>query len=390
VTVADPAAPTASLRVARLMAVSLGIAGLILLGLDVDVIGRQWDELGTWWSVLAIVAIAASSAAVAVLGAFGPRRAAGASFVVLATVMLVLAALILVAATPDTLGRYPWLADLAVIGAAAAGAGLSRATAIGYLVLLLGIFALESVVSVVDTGRLGAVMHVVSLIFYTALFMALAIASRRAGDQLDRAISSAVAEVSEAAAADARRSERRRVEALIHDSVIVALLAFGRAGPGDRRPVREAERAIAAIADLDAAAPAEDPTPRQLAWRLQALTTELDAEIRFDYRAGEDGRVPVAVGAAAAEAMSEAIRNSLRHAGSRELVARQVSVEVADGELRVVGLDDGRGFDPNAIAPTRLGIRESIVHRMSVVGGEARVLSRPGRGTTVVIGWEAP
>jgi signal transduction histidine kinase len=389
VTIADPAAPTASLRVARLMAVSLGIAGLILLGLDVDVIGRQWDELGTWWSVLALVTVTASSAAVGVVGAFGPPRAATASFVVLAGTMLVLAVLILVAATPDTLGRYPWLADLAVIGAAAAGAGLPSGLAVGYLVALLGVFGLEAVVSVVDTGRLGAVMHLVSLIFYTALFMALAIASRRAGDQLDRAIRSAVTEVSAAAAAEARRGERRRVEALIHDSVIVALLAFGRAGPGDRRPVREAERALAAIEDLEAAAPAEDPTPRELAWRLQALTTELDAEIRFDYRAAEEGRVPVAVGAAAAEAMSEAIRNSLRHAGSRELVARQVSVEAADGELRVVVLDDGRGFDPGAIAPTRLGIRESIVHRMSVAGGGARVLSQPGRGTTVLIEWRA-
>ncbi|MFW8745193.1 hypothetical protein, partial [Mesorhizobium japonicum] len=163
--------------------------------------------------------------------------------------------------------RYPWLADLAVIGAAAAGASLPVGAAVGYLVALLGTFAVESVVLVVDTGRLAAVMHVVSLVFYTALLLALGIASRRAGDQLDRAIRSAVDEVTAAAAAEARRGERRRVEALIHDSVIVALLAFGRAGPGDRRPVREAQRAISAIEDLDAAAPAEEPTPRELAWR---------------------------------------------------------------------------------------------------------------------------
>ncbi|MFW8745192.1 ATP-binding protein, partial [Mesorhizobium japonicum] len=121
--------------------------------------------------------------------------------------------------------------------------------------------------------------------------------------------------------------------------------------------------------------------------RLQALTTELDAEIRFDYRADDEGRLPVAVAAAAAEAMSEAIRNSLRHAGTRGHVARQVSVEVSDGALRIVVLDDGCGFDPGAVAATRLGIRKSIVHRMTVVGGGAQVVSQPGRGTTVGIEW---
>lgn len=369
------------------MAVSLGIAGTLLLALDIDVIGRQWNQLGAWWSVPAIVAVGGAGVTVAIAGAVGSRRATSVSFVVLAGVMLAAALAIGVAVPPDTLGRYPWLADLAVIGAASAGASLPVGAAVGYLVALLGTFAVESVVLVVDTGRLAAVMHVVSLVFYTALLLALGIASRRAGDQLDRAIRSAVDEVTAAAAAEARRGERRRVEALIHDSVIVALLAFGRAGPGDRRPVREAQRAISAIEDLDAAAPAEEPTPRELAWRLQALTTELDAEIRFDYRADDEGRLPVAVAAAAAEAMSEAIRNSLRHAGTRGHVARQVSVEVSDGALRIVVLDDGCGFDPGAVAATRLGIRKSIVHRMTVVGGGAQVVSQPGRGTTVVIEW---
>lgn len=390
-TAADPAAPTAAARVARLMAVSLGIAGLLLLALDLDVIGRQWDQLAVWWSISAIVAVAGASLAVAIVGAVGSRAATSVSFVVLALVMLAAALALFAAAPPDALGRYPWLADLAVIGAAAAGAGLPVPVAVGYLALLLGAFGLEGQLLVVDTGRVAAVMHVDLLVFYTGLFLALAIASRRAGDQLDRAVRSAVRDVSAAAAAEARRGERRRVEGLIHDSVIVALLAFGRAAPGDRRAVREAERALAAIEELETTTgPTDDPTPRELAWRLQAVTTELDAEIRFDYDAPDDGRLPAAVAAAAAEAMSEAIRNSLRHAGSRGGVARQVSVEASATRLRVVVLDDGRGFEPGAVAATRLGIRESIVHRMAAVGGSAQVVSRPGRGTTVVIVWEAP
>ncbi|MFW8745067.1 hypothetical protein, partial [Mesorhizobium japonicum] len=104
-TVADPS-PTASARVARLMAVSLGIAGTLLLALDIDVIGRQWNQLGAWWSVPAIVAVGGAGVTVAIAGAVGSRRATSVSFVVLAGVMLAAALAIGVAVPPDTLGRY--------------------------------------------------------------------------------------------------------------------------------------------------------------------------------------------------------------------------------------------------------------------------------------------
>jgi signal transduction histidine kinase len=234
-------------------------------------------------------------------------------------------------------------------------------------------------------------MHVLALVFYTAMFMALAIASRRAGRQLDAAIRSAVAEISAAAAAEARRAERRRIAGLIHDSVIVALLAFGRGAPGEPRVVRQAQRALAAIEDLDAsAASTGDATSRELAWRLQAITTELGAEIRFDYTADDEGSVPAVVVEAAAEAMSEAIRNSLRHAGLPGQVLRQVTVTAWSRRLDIVVLDDGVGFDASAVSATRLGIREGIVRRMALAGGSAQVLSRPGRGTVVAIRWSLP
>ena len=308
--------PSASLRVARLMAISLGIAGIMLMVLETSVIRLQWDALAPWWSIGTIAAVAGASAAVAVVGAVGSDRATTVSFVVLAGALLVPAVVVFAAVAPGGLTRYPWLADLAVIGAAAAGAGLPARAAIGYLTALLAAFAVAAVVLVRPEGRLDGGMHVLALVFYTAMFMALAIASRRAGRQLDAAIRSAVAEISAAAAAEARRAERRRIAGLIHDSVIVALLAFGRGAPGEPRVVRQAQRALAAIEDLDAsAASTGDATPRELAWRLQAITTELGAEIRFDYTADDEGSVPAVVVEAAAEAMSEAIRNSLRHAG---------------------------------------------------------------------------
>jgi signal transduction histidine kinase len=101
-------------------------------------------------------------------------------------------------------------------------------------------------------------------------------------------------------------------------------------------------------------------------------------------------RIPSAVAMAVAEAMSEAVRNSLRHAGARDRVLRQVTAEVAEDRVRVVVLDNGVGFEPGVVDPTRLGIREGIVRRMSLAGGRAEVVSRAGRGTTVVLEWSRP
>jgi hypothetical protein len=379
------AGPTASARVARLMAVSLGAAGLILLGLAVPTILGESHALAPWWTVTAIVLVAGASVTVIVAGAIGSRRETTIAFLVLAGVILLGALITPFAAPPGSLAFDPWLNDLTVLGAAAAAAGLPVPAAIGYLVVTLGAYTANAML-LADAGfRAVLLLHHSQSVFYAALFAALAIASRRAGRLLDDAVRSAVAEVSAAAAAEARRAQRRRVEALIHDRLIVALLAFGRGDRGnDERAVREAVRALQAIEELEEPAPVGDPTARELAWRLQAMTTELDARIRFDYVAGM-GRIPARVAAAAEEAMSEAVRNSLRHAGER--VSRQVSVDVDERRVRVVVLDDGNGFEPGSVEPTRLGISQGIVHRLALVGGRAEVISRAGRGTTVVLEW---
>lgn len=381
--------PSASLRVARLMAVSLGISGLILLALAGQTIRAEWTVLAPWWNIGSIAAVMAASVAVAVAGASGSPGSTTASFRVLAGVLLLSAVTAAFSAPPGSVALEPWISGLTVIGAAAAGAGLPVIAALGYLVVLLAALATEAMVLVEPGFRVLTLMHHVENVFYAALFAALAIASRRAGRMLDAVVRSAVAEISAAAVAEARRSQRRRVEGLIHDSLIVALLVFGRGDHRqDERAAREAARALRAIEELEASAPAGDPTARELAWRLQALTTELEARIRFDYTAGE-GRIPATVASAVAEAMSEAVRNSLRHAGSTASVSRQVTVEVDETRVRVVVLDDGVGFEPLAVEPTRLGIREGILRRMALVGGRADVVSRGGRGTTVVIEWSA-
>ena len=80
--------------------------------------------------------------------------------------------------------------------------------------------------------------------------------------------------------------------------------------------------------------------------------------------------------------LQESLTNVARHAKATRV---EVVLEKADGALNLTVRDDGRGFSP---AETRvhktyglLGLRERTV----LLGGETRIASEPGRGTTISV-----
>ena len=50
-------------------------------------------------------------------------------------------------------------------------------------------------------------------------------------------------------------------------------------------------------------------------------------------------------------------------------------------------VDNGRGFRPDRVPRARLGIRGSIVNRMALVGGTAKITSILSVGTVVTLRW---
>jgi two-component system sensor histidine kinase DegS len=79
--------------------------------------------------------------------------------------------------------------------------------------------------------------------------------------------------------------------------------------------------------------------------------------------------------------VQEALTNAARHANATVVGVRLVIREDRIG-LRVV--DNGRGFDRNAIGDTGYGLT-SMQERASLIGGRLRVASRPGAGTRVML-----
>jgi signal transduction histidine kinase len=81
------------------------------------------------------------------------------------------------------------------------------------------------------------------------------------------------------------------------------------------------------------------------------------------------------------DAVREALRNTMKHAGTDEVVLR---VEQRDGGIAVIARDHGDGFD-QADRPPGFGISNSISARLSEVGGRSEIDSRPGKGTRVTL-----
>jgi signal transduction histidine kinase len=81
------------------------------------------------------------------------------------------------------------------------------------------------------------------------------------------------------------------------------------------------------------------------------------------------------------DAVREALRNTVKHAGTSQAVVR---VDGVAGGVEVVIRDHGTGFAVNDGA-YGFGITQSIVGRLREVGGRASVQSWPGRGTRVTM-----
>ncbi|GAA1055500.1 hypothetical protein GCM10017608_29240 [Agromyces luteolus] len=86
--------------------------------------------------------------------------------------------------------------------------------------------------------------------------------------------------------------------------------------------------------------------------------------------------------AAIEAAVAQCLMNVARHAGVDDV---EVALGRADGEVTIVVVDDGRGFDPERVPDDRIGLRTSIRGRIEQEGGRARIWSRPGVGTTVML-----
>jgi signal transduction histidine kinase len=204
--------------------------------------------------------------------------------------------------------------------------------------------------------------------------------------QADEIVAAALQTERQIRAEEARRADEREQHRQLHDTILstltmVAAGAFAEPSPAltaqAARDLRVLQGLAFAPAVPDELVPLTDLRPKL---ELAAASTD-DLTVRLELA---PATLPSAVADQLVSCVGEALRNVSQHAGTGRA---EVNVAGGTGWAVVKITDRGRGFDPDAIPPSRRGIRESITGRMLAAGGRAAIASRPGAGTTVTVSW---
>lgn len=203
-------------------------------------------------------------------------------------------------------------------------------------------------------------------------------------------------------AVEASETERRKIASDLHDGVVQRLVGTGmslgaasrkvdheanetdpqiakalRQGAGElREAVRELRTLIVKIAPSGLSGETLADALNDLVEPLRA--NGIEAEVRF-----ADCRLDAAEAKLVFRVAQEALRNVARHSG-----ATHVSVEVAtlaSGRTLTVS-DDGRGFEPGALADSRRAGHMGVTLLKSLAedsGAQLRVVTSPGHGTRI-------
>ncbi len=229
---------------------------------------------------------------------------------------------------------------------------------------------------------------------YTLLFAlcfgALLLLLRNQAADADTANQLASEAAAEQARVDALEREQLRLDALVHDRVLTTLVLAARANnPSDELLAYQV--ANEALGDLDkmrTASGVAEPgvTVASLFSALKATIGWMTGDVEVLIDSSNDTPVPAAVAAAITEATLQAVSNSLQHAGPRTKL-RQVRLKAQKRGMKLVILDDGKGFRPSNIPQNRLGVRVSMIGRVETVGGRLFIDSHLGKGTTIIMDW---
>jgi signal transduction histidine kinase len=387
---------TARARLERLLYSSVGLAALIYAGVlypGSSGISVQTPQLERWYGVglitVAIIMPAALGVLTWIMSRRAVRRLAG------ATALLFLAGMMTFPwglSTPTLLDNAtPWYQGIhALHGMIAAIAWQRRSIWVYGLSHGVVIGVVQQAVRD-DEGKAAFLDGAGSLVFVLIL-MAATLGVMGAADRLDHASELARAQAARTAAGRTREREETRINAMVHDDIMSVLLTAARENPPDS--LRDQARvAIASIWSLETRdASSRVYSNKETAQALVDVVERVAPRTDVVHQVAGDVSVPADVVTALCDALAEALRNSVRHAGlDGKDVPRHVTIAADDRGLVVTMQDEGKGFNTRAVQSRRLGISLSIIERMSMVeGGSGDVASRLGEGTTVTLTWVRP
>ncbi|WP_349426759.1 ATP-binding protein [Microbacterium sp. LWS13-1.2] len=379
-------------RVERIISLVGGAFGSLILGVQAFLAALgSTDERPGWHEALMISVF--GTLAVMILACVigrGVRVAAGV-FALVYVLALVAWPIATAGVTPAGI-EEPWIWYLVNLATLAAVLAFPFPLQIGWTILAPVLFGLVRMMQVdFDSDYWMTVgLDVSFALILGGVILTLGWLFRSIAVNVDETRARAVASYAQAAAADAAEQERVAVAALMHDSVLAALIAAERASTPRERTLAAsmAREALTRLANTEQDAHEGTDEP----WDVAALAAEIDAAaaelgVDVDVQCEFDDAgslIPGRVARALALAATQAVANALQHAGGAGL---GVAVMETHGRVRVEVHDAGEGFDLDAVPDDRLGIRASIMARVAAVGGHADLETGP-HGTVVRLTWQ--
>ena len=232
------------------------------------------------------------------------------------------------------------------------------------------------------------------LVVETAVAAGLVAVIRSGARQADAVVAASLETERQIRAEEARRADEREQHRQLHDTVLstltmIAAGAFTEPSPGLTAQAAGDLLVLQGLAGDPAgtgatAEPGDPAALTDLGPKLERATASTgNLAVRLTL---VPVTVPPPVADQLAACVGEALRNVERHAGTGQA---EVTVTGGTGWAVIKIADQGRGFDPATVPPSRRGIRESITGRMLAAGGRSAVASHPGAGTTVTVSWPA-
>jgi signal transduction histidine kinase len=380
--------------VSRSVAIFALLFGLQALPAVID----QLPTAGPVWAIIFGVGIYGGILATLV-ASFAKRwvRAVNASFSL--AYLLALAGWPFVVHEPlVTAADRPWLWLLCTVATATAAIAFSTRQATAYLVVTPVVYGLVRIAPAGGDAEIGsASLDIVYAVILGGAALILITLLRQAAASVDNAQETALDRYTHAVRQHAREVERVQVDSIVHDSVLTTLLSAARAETPEAQKlaIHMARSAIGHLKDAAAASPDDYATVTldQLARRITDSSRTLSGPFELRLSDVHAGSIPVrSIPVRSAEALywaaMQAMVNSLQHAGAGDDVHRWLVVEDATyGGIRIGVGDDGVGFGLDCIPHERLGLRVSIIERVTNAGGSVEIDAGSNRGAVIWITW---
>lgn len=278
------------------------------------------------------------------------------------------------------------------------GLGIAALSAVGGFGIVISssiLFAMPTMWFLLEISNIGvpvdpwlALEESAFSFFFSTVLAVLVVVLRYESSKVDEANQKSIEAAIELAKNDAIHRERDRVDALVHDSVLTALIVATNAN--DATAQADA-RELATAARMKLQTAKESTTANQVITinsLFSAITISIsrqDENASITSEGQSDLQIPGDVAEALTEATLQAVSNAVQHAGPDSKV--EVFLKGLQNGVKIVVKDDGKGFRASRIPRNRLGLKLSIIGRIQSVGGKAFIDSKLGIGTNIILEW---